>query len=85
MARRRSPLLWIGVVLSIIGCVLIAKPFEREPLWVQWMLGFPMFYVGVPLAIMGAAIYFVGYNSGPKNPFVPRTTNPVSNAPRPRS
>lgn len=85
MARQRSPLLWIGVGLSILGCVLIAKPFEREPLWMQWMLGFPLFYVGVPLAIMGAAIYFVGNSSGPKNPFAPPTPNRVNTVPRPRS
>ncbi len=79
MARQRSLLLMIGVGLAIIGCILIAKPFELEPLWVQWMLGFPLFYVGIPLAIVGAAIHFVGYSGGPKNPFSPPANTPGKN------
>jgi hypothetical protein len=71
MAKHRSLMLKIGTGLAIVGCLLIAKPFEQEPLWVQWMLGFPLFYIGVPLAIVGAAIYFVRYDSGHKNPFSP--------------
>lgn len=71
MARRRSLMLKIGVGLAVVGCILIAKPFEQEPLWVQWMLGFPLFYIGVPLAIVGAALYFVGHDSGSKTPLSP--------------
>ncbi len=71
MAKRRSLMLKIGVSMAFIGCVLIANPFRNEPLWVQWMLGFPLFYIGLPLAIVGAAIHFVGYSSGTKNPLSP--------------
>jgi hypothetical protein len=71
MAKQRSLMLRIGVGLTVIGCILIAKPFAQEPLWVQWLLGFPLFYVGVPLAIVGAAIHFVGYSAGPKDPLSP--------------
>jgi hypothetical protein len=64
-------MLKIGVGLATVGCVLIAKPFQQEPLWVQWILGFPLFYLGVPLAIVGAAIHFVGHPSGSENPLSP--------------
>lgn len=71
MSGRRSLMLKIGVGLAVIGCVLIAKPFDQEPLWVQWMLGFPLFYIGVPLAIVGAALYFVGAHRGPQDSLSP--------------
>lgn len=69
MARSRSLMLKIGVLFAVVGCILIAKPFETEPLWLQWVVGFGLFYVGVPIAIVGAAIHFIGYNSGPRDPF----------------
>jgi len=71
MARQRSPMLMIGVALAAVGCVLIVNPFEHEPLWAQWLLGFTLFYVGLPLAIVGSAIYFVGNTGSPKDPFSP--------------
>ena len=71
MTKRKSLMLKIGICLAIIGCILIAKPFNQEPLWVQWMLGFPLFYIGVPLAMVGAALYFVGNNSSPKDQLSP--------------
>ena len=71
MAGRRSLMLKIGIGLAIIGCILIAKPFEQEPLWVQWMLGFPFLYVGVPLVIVGAALHFVGAHRSPEDQFSP--------------
>ncbi len=69
MAKSKSLMLKIGVGLAVIGCILIANPFKYEPLWVQWMLGFPLFYLGVPLAIVGGAIHFIGYDSGRQNLF----------------
>ena len=70
MRSKRSILLIIGLALAAIGCVLIANPFEHEPVWAQWGLGFALFYLGLPLAMLGAAIYFIGY-AGPKDPFSP--------------
>lgn len=77
MARRGSLMLLIGMGMAIVGCVLIAKPFAQEPLWLQWGVGFPLFYIGLPIGIVGAASYFVGYISSPKNPFA----NPPSRTP----
>ena len=71
MARQRSLMLMIGVTSAAVGCVLIVNPFGHEPLWAQWLLGFALFYVGLPLAIVGSAIYFVGNTSSPKDPFSP--------------
>ena len=71
MARQRSLMLMIGVASAAVGCVLIVNPFEHEPLWAQWLLGFALFYVGLSLAIVGSAIYFVGNTGSPKDPFSP--------------
>ena len=68
MRSKRSIVLIIGLALAGIGCVLIANPFEHEPLWAQWGLGFALFYLGLPLVMLGAAIHFIGY-AGPKDPF----------------
>lgn len=68
MAKPKSLMLKIGVGLAVVGCVLISKPFAQEPLWVQWMLGFPLFYIGVPLAMVGAALHFIGHDRGSKHP-----------------
>ncbi len=69
MPKPRSLMLTIGIVLAVVGSILIVKPLGNEPLWVQWILGFAFFYLGVPIALVGAAIHFVGYNRGPKNRF----------------
>lgn len=69
MAKQKSMMLKIGVAMAIAGCLLIAKVFANEPLWLQWVVGFGLFYLGIPIAIVGAAIHFVGNKSGPKNPF----------------
>jgi len=66
MAKQSSFMLKIGVGMAIVGCILIANLFKNEPLWIQWILGFALFYLGIPVAIVGAAIHFVG--GGPKNP-----------------
>lgn len=71
MAKQKSLMLKIGVPMAVAGCILIAKPFANEPLWLQWIVGFALFYVGIPIAIVGAAIYFVGYKGAPQDPFSP--------------
>lgn len=75
MRSKRAILLIVGLALLGIGCVLIANPLGYEPLWVQWGVGFALFYLGLPLVMLGAAIYFIGY-AGPKDPFSPPGTKP---------
>ena len=67
MSKHRPLMLQIGIGMAILGAILIVAPVRNEPLWVQWILGFGLFYVGLPVAIVGAAVHFVG--RGPKNPF----------------
>jgi hypothetical protein len=67
VAKQRGLMLKIGVAMAIAGSILIANLFRNEPLWIQWILGFGLFYLGIPVAIVGAAAHFVG--RGPKNPF----------------
>ena len=62
-------MLIIGAALAAVGCVLIVNPLKHEPLWAQWLVGFGLFYVGLPIAIVGSAIYFVGNTGSPKDPF----------------
>jgi hypothetical protein len=69
--KTRSTLLMIGMALAAMGSILIIKPFEHEPLWAQWLLGSALFYVGLPLAIVGAAIYFIGNPRAPKDRLPP--------------
>lgn len=68
LRSKRSILLLVGLVLVGIGCLLLANPLNNEPLWMQWGLGFAFFYLGLPLILIGAAIYFVSF-TGPKDPF----------------
>ncbi len=60
MLRRRDTLLLIGVVMVAIGGALFFIPFHNEPIWTEWLLGAIFFYLGGPVAIVGAAIYFFG-------------------------
>ena len=60
MIKRRDTLLLIGVVMLGIGGVLFFIPFHNEPLWTVWLLGPILFYLGGPIAIVGAAIHFFG-------------------------
>ena len=71
MTKPRSTLLMVGMVLAAIGIILIIKPFEQEPLWLQWVVGSACFYVGVPLAIVGAAVYFIGDTGAAKDSLHP--------------
>ena len=60
MLRRRNMLLLIGVVMVAIGGALFFIPFHNEPFWTEWLLGPMLFYLGGPVAIVGAAIHFFG-------------------------
>jgi len=58
MARNQDLRLKIGLVLLAVGCVLFFNPFWHEPMWAEWLLGPVLMYVGLPLAMVGAAIHF---------------------------
>ena len=60
MLRRRDTLLLIGVVLVAIGGTLLFIRFDNEPLWIKWLLGPVLIYLGGPATIVGAAIHFFG-------------------------
>ena len=60
MLRRRDLLLLVGAVMVAIGGALYFNPFNNEPMWAEWILSSILVYVGLPLAIIGAAIHFFG-------------------------
>ncbi len=60
MAKRHRRLLEIGVGILIIGAVLFFNPFRNEPLWAEWLIGPVLVYLGLPISMVGAAIYFLG-------------------------
>ena len=62
MLRRRDTLLLVGAVMVVIAGALYFNPFNNEPLWAEWILSSILVYVGLPLAIVGAAIHFFGAN-----------------------
>ena len=59
MSRHKDNLLAIGVVMVAAGGFLLANPFRNEPLWTQWLVGPMLFYLGLPLAIVGAVVHLV--------------------------
>jgi hypothetical protein len=57
--------------MLVVGGALFFNMFHNEPFWAEWMLGPLLFYLGGPLAIVGAAIRFFGRTEselGSKNP-----------------
>lgn len=60
MAKSRPRLLEIGVGILIVGSILFFNPFHNEPLWAEWLIGPVLVYLALPIAMVGAAIYFLG-------------------------
>ena len=60
MLRRRDTLLLIGVAMVAMGGALFFYPFHNEPIWIEWLIGPILFYLGGPVTIVGAAIHFFG-------------------------
>ena len=58
MLRRRDTLLLVGAIMIAIGGILYFNPFHNEPWWAEWLLASILVYLGLPLAIVGAAIHF---------------------------
>lgn len=70
MPRRRDMLLLVGAIMIAIGGTLYFNPFQNEPWWAEWLLASILVYLGLPLAIVGAAIHFFsgdGQTAAPKN------------------
>jgi hypothetical protein len=58
MLRRRDTLLLVGAIMIALGGILYFNPFQNEPWWAEWLLASILVYLGLPLAIVGAAIHF---------------------------
>jgi hypothetical protein len=58
MLRRRDTLLLVGAIMIALGGILYFNPFHNEPWWAEWLLASILVYLGLPLAIVGAAIHF---------------------------
>jgi len=48
--------------MVVNACALYFNPLNNEPMWAEWILSSVLVYVGLPLAIVGAAIHFFGAN-----------------------
>jgi len=60
MFRNQNKLLNTGLVLFVIGFVFFLNFSHSEPLWVEWLLGPVLMYLGLPMAMVGVAICFFG-------------------------
>jgi hypothetical protein len=58
MLRRRDTLLLVGAIMIALGGILYFNPLQNEPWWAEWLLASILVYLGLPLAIVGAAIHF---------------------------
>jgi hypothetical protein len=60
MLRGKDILLKAGLLLLAIGSLIFFHPFHSEPMWMEWIVGPILFYLGLPLAILGIAIRVFG-------------------------
>jgi hypothetical protein len=60
MLRRKNVMLEAGLIILAVGCLLFFNPFRHEPLWAEWLVGPVLMYLGLPVAMVGAAIHFFG-------------------------
>lgn len=60
MRTHQSLLLKIGLISSIVGFLVFLNPLHNEPMWAEWVLGPVFIYLGLPIAMVGAAVFFIG-------------------------
>ena len=66
MSSNHNLLLKIGLASTTIGFLVFSNPLHNEPMWAEWLIGPALIYLGLPIAMVGAAIFFIGSagNSG---------------------
>jgi hypothetical protein len=57
MHSGKDVLLKVGLLLLFIGSLIYFHPFHTQPWWMEWFVGPVLFYLGLPLAIVGTAIH----------------------------
>ena len=57
MLRREFVLVLFGAATIILGGALFLNSFGNEPMWVEWLLGPAVAFVGLMLVIVGVALY----------------------------
>jgi hypothetical protein len=60
MPNRKDILLKAGLFLLALGALIYFHPFHAEPMWMEWLVGPVLIYLGLPLAMVGIAIHFFG-------------------------
>jgi hypothetical protein len=60
MRSRKDILLKVGLLLLVIGALVYFRPFHTEPMWMEWVVGPALIYLGLPLTMVGMAIHFFG-------------------------
>lgn len=50
-------LLKSGLLILAVGSFIFFHPFHAEPAWMEWLVGPALFYLGLPLVIVGTAIH----------------------------
>jgi hypothetical protein len=60
MPSGKHVLLKVGLLLLVLGSLIFFHPFFTEPMWMEWILGPALFYLGFPLLMVGIAIRVFG-------------------------
>lgn len=65
MFKGKNGLLKAGLLLLAVGSVIFFHPFHTQPMWMEWIVGPVLFYLGLPLAILGIVVHTVGTGQKP--------------------
>ena len=57
MFSGKDILLKAGLLMLALGSLIFFHPFHTEPMWMEWLVGPILFYLGLPIVILGIAIH----------------------------
>jgi len=60
MFTRKDILLKASLLLLVTGCLIHFHPFHAEPVWMEWLVGPILIFLGLPMAMVGMAVHFFG-------------------------
>jgi hypothetical protein len=60
MVTRKDGLLVVGLLLLVAGLLVYFDPFHAEPIWMAWIFGPVLMYLGLPFTMIGIAIRLFG-------------------------
>ena len=60
MPSSKDVLLKTGLFLLATGALIFFHPYYVEPMWLEWVVGPVLVYLGLPLAMVGIGVHFFG-------------------------